>query len=101
MMMAVPENKDKLAYIGGIESARFRRPVVPGDTLIMEARMVKMKGPIGKARMMAHVENELAAECEMTFAFKECRTPDQDQVYAKIERLQRSQESEGGNGDLD
>ena len=70
MMMALPRNRGKLAYIGSIEEARFRRPVVPGDTLEIEAWVTKARGPIGKVRLVARVNGALTAECAMTFALK-------------------------------
>ncbi len=73
-MMVMPENVGKLALIGAVEGVRFRKPVVPGDTLRIEAIILKVRSGIGKARMSATVDGELVAQCEMTFALKE-RTP--------------------------
>ncbi|MEZ4573444.1 MAG: 3-hydroxyacyl-ACP dehydratase FabZ [Vampirovibrionales bacterium] len=56
----MPEAKDKLILFAGIESVRFRRQVVPGDRLEMSAELLKIKGPLGKARGEAHVNGELA-----------------------------------------
>lgn len=75
MMLALPNHKNKLAVLGGMDDVRFRRPVVPGDTLITEATIVKVRGNIGKVRMVGRVGNEVAAECEMTFALMERRRP--------------------------
>lgn len=96
MMLSVPEHQGKLAYIGSIENARFRRPVVPGDTLRMEATLLKVRGSIGKARMVAYVDNELTADCEMTFALKE--RPKEETVPAKLERIRRAFGIEEGDG---
>jgi 3-hydroxyacyl-[acyl-carrier-protein] dehydratase len=75
MIVTMPEHKGKLAYIGSIDSARFRRPVVPGDTLRIEANAVRLRDTFGKVKMEARVEGEVVAECEMTFALKQPRTP--------------------------
>ena len=46
-ILSLEENKGKLAFFGGINKARFRRKVAPGDVLSLEVEMVKVKGPIG------------------------------------------------------
>ena len=55
--LSMPENKGKLALFGGIDKAKFRRQVRPGDTLRLEVEMTK-----------ATVEGERAVSCEITFA---------------------------------
>ena len=68
MMLAVPENAGKMAYIGGVDGARFRRPVVPGDVLICETTIIKVRGEVGKVACTAKVDGELVAEAEIMFA---------------------------------
>jgi 3-hydroxyacyl-[acyl-carrier-protein] dehydratase len=99
MMLALPKHQKMLAYIGSIDNARFRKPVVPGDTLITEVKLLKVKGTIGKVSMVARVGGEVAAECEMTFALKERVAA--DQVYAKLERIRQECgiAEEGANGE--
>jgi 3-hydroxyacyl-[acyl-carrier-protein] dehydratase len=101
MILLMPEHRGKLAYIGAIENARFRRPVVPGDTLLIEASVVKLRSAIGKVRMVARVGNEIAAECDLTFALKERR--DEDDTQARLERIGQGRngatESAGGRPD--
>ncbi|MFH1189281.1 MAG: 3-hydroxyacyl-ACP dehydratase FabZ [Candidatus Omnitrophota bacterium] len=63
------ENIGKLAYFLSINNARFRKPVVPGDTLRMEVELLKVKMGIVKCRGIAKVEGEVVAEAEMMFAF--------------------------------
>lgn len=53
--------------IGGIDNVRFRRQVIPGDQLIMDIELLKLRGTIGKISGKASVEGEVAAEMEMTF----------------------------------
>lgn len=53
---------EKLAVFTGIDRMRFRRPVVPGDTLIIDVTIEAVKGPIGKARGVARVNEAIAAE---------------------------------------
>jgi 3-hydroxyacyl-[acyl-carrier-protein] dehydratase len=62
------ESDGKTPMFGGIESMRFRRPVVPGDTLRLEFELEKLRGPVGKGRVRATVEGVLAAEGSITFA---------------------------------
>ena len=46
-ILSQPENKGKTVYFGGIDKAKFKRKVVPGDVLTLELEIVKQKGPIG------------------------------------------------------
>lgn len=67
-ILSMPENKGKLAFFGGIKEARFKGRVVPGDVLMMETEIIKMKGPIGVGSAKAYVEGKLVAQAELTFA---------------------------------
>ncbi len=62
------ENRGKLALFTGIDKVRFRRQVVPGDKLELEAQIIHMKSIMGKASVKATVDGELAAEGEIMFA---------------------------------
>lgn len=55
------------AYIGGINKAKFRRKVTPGDVMKLMFEITKIKGNVGTANAVATVEGEKAAECEFTF----------------------------------
>ena len=67
-ILSLEENKGKLAFYGGINKARFRRKVVPGDVLRLEVEMVKVKGPIGVGKATAWVDGQVCCEAELTFA---------------------------------
>lgn len=69
-LLSQPEFKGKTAYFGGISSAKFKRKVVPGDVLMLETQIVKVKGPIGVGKAVATVDGEVAAMAELTFAIK-------------------------------
>ncbi|MCQ2493200.1 MAG: 3-hydroxyacyl-ACP dehydratase FabZ [Lachnospiraceae bacterium] len=62
------EFRGKTAYFAGMEKVRFKRKVVPGDTLVLEVTLVKQKGPFGIASAVATVNGETAASAELTFA---------------------------------
>jgi len=68
LLLSMTGNEGKLAYFGGIDGARFRRPVLPGDQLISEVTVLKMKGTMGKVKAVARVEGEVVAEAEYIFA---------------------------------
>lgn len=57
----------KLPLFGGVEKARFRRQVVPGDTLVLEATLGRMSARAGKGSGRATVNGELACEAELLF----------------------------------
>jgi len=60
---------DKLIYFAGIDKARFRKPVVPGDQLLIEMKVLKQKGKIWKMAGKAKVNGDLVAEAELLAAF--------------------------------
>jgi len=68
-MDASPEN-GSIYYFAGIDNARFKRPVEPGDQLILEAELLRMKAGIFKFKTSASVAGELAVEAELTCAMR-------------------------------
>lgn len=62
------ENRGTLAYTVGIEKAKFRKNVVPGDQLRMVAEVIRMRSNIGKIWVKAFVEDEVVAEAEVLFS---------------------------------
>lgn len=65
LLTSVPDPTGKLVYFTGIDAARFRRPVVPGDQLLLECTLVKLRGPLCKMRGTATVDGEKVAEAEL------------------------------------
>ena len=61
---------DMVYYFAGIDSARFKRPVEPGDQLILEVELLRMKAGIFKYKARAMVGDELAVEAELTCAMR-------------------------------
>ena len=62
-----PQFAGKLPLFGGLDAARFRRQVVPGDTLELAASIGRMSARAGKGTGRAMVNGELACECELLF----------------------------------
>lgn len=67
-ILSRPENKGKTAYFAGINNAKFKNKVLPGDVLELELEIVKEKGPIGVGKGTAKVNGKIAASAELTFA---------------------------------
>ncbi len=67
-ILSDPQWKGKTAYFAGIDRAKFRKKVIPGDVLTLETEIIKKKGPIGVGRARAFVDGKVAAEAELTFA---------------------------------
>ena len=67
-MLSKPEYKGKIAFFGGMDKAKFRRQVVPGDVLDLEVEIIKVRGPVGTGKAIASVDGEKAVSCEITFA---------------------------------
>lgn len=66
-VLSMEENKGKLALFGGIDKAKFRRQVVPGDRLRLETEIVRCKGPMGVGKAVATVDGEVACTAEIKF----------------------------------
>ena len=67
-LLSLPELKGRIAYFAGINQAKFRGKVVPGDVLILETEIIKRKGPIGIGMAKAMVDGKIVAQAELTFA---------------------------------
>ncbi len=62
------ENRGKLAFFGGIDDCRFKRVVEPGDVLTLTCEIDSVRGPIGRGKATAHVDEALAARGTLMFA---------------------------------
>ena len=58
----------KIGLFAGIDKVRFKRVVRPGDTLRLEAEMLAMHGPVGKCKVLASVDGQMACRGELMFA---------------------------------
>ncbi len=66
-LLSKDEFKGKIAYFAGINNAKFRRKVVPGDTLRLEVELIKVRGKAGIGYGIAYVEDKKVCEGELTF----------------------------------
>lgn len=70
-ILTLPEYAGRLAMFGGIDKARFRRQVRPGDTLRLEVTMETLRPNAGKGKAVASVDGEVACEMSMLFVIAE------------------------------
>ena len=68
MILAKPENREKLIYFMGIERVRFRRSVHPGDVVTIEVTAKRLRSRMGVLAGEARVDGEIVVEGTMTFA---------------------------------
>jgi 3-hydroxyacyl-[acyl-carrier-protein] dehydratase len=66
-MLIDEKHQGKIPYFTGIDNARFRRAVVPGDQLLLEVEVTRVKGNYSSAKAVAKVEGQVAAEAELMF----------------------------------
>lgn len=66
-VLSMPENKGKLAFLAGVDKARIRRQVKPGDKLVLEVEMVRMRSNFGVGNAVARVDGEVAVSAEIRF----------------------------------
>ena len=68
MILAKPENRNRLPYFMGIERVRYRRPVHPGDVVVIEANVVRLRSRMGMLKGVASVNGVRVLDGSMTFA---------------------------------
>ena len=73
MILAKPENRQRLIFFAGIERVRFRRPVHPGDVVIIEAKVIRLRSRMGLLKGDARVDGKVVIEGTMTFALGPAR----------------------------
>lgn len=66
-VLSQEENKGKTAYFAGVNNAKFKQKVVPGDCLELECQIVKVKGPLGIGAVKASVNGKVACQAEISF----------------------------------
>lgn len=75
LILAKPENRSRLIYFMGIDRVRYRHPVVAGDTLTLEATVLRLRSKMGTLRGIARVEGKVVGEGVMTFALGDAVAP--------------------------
>src|SRR6201986_274795 len=70
-VLSQPENLGKLVLIAGIDDVRFKRIVRPGETIDLVCGVRALRGPVGKGKVRAEVDGQLAVRGSLTFAVSE------------------------------
>ena len=70
LMLRRAENSGQIAYFMSAEEVKWRKPVKPGDALLIEVEMTKMRGKIGKAKGICKVQGEVVSEASVTFMLR-------------------------------
>ena len=65
VLKSIPDRENKLVLLVGVENARFRKPVVPGDSLRMDMKIIKRKASVAKMAGVATVDGAVVAEAEV------------------------------------
>src|SRR5215471_7328973 len=74
LVLAKPENRQRLPFFAGIERVRYRRPVHAGDVVEIEATVKRLRSRMGVLHGIARVDGKVAVEGTMTFALGPART---------------------------
>jgi beta-hydroxyacyl-ACP dehydratase FabZ len=80
----IDDRESKLVLLVAIENARFRRPVVPGDTLRMEMKVIKRKASVAKMAGVATVDGQEVAEAEV-----KCKLAEKEEKQPEVDRPQK------------
>ena len=68
LILAKPENREKLPFFTGIERVRYHKPVHPGDVVVIEAKVVRLRSRMGRLSGVARVGDDVVIDGTMTFA---------------------------------
>lgn len=68
MLNKILDREGKVSYFTGIDNVKFRRVIIPGDQMIMEVRIEKLRSKIARVHGTVHVDDALACEGDLTFA---------------------------------
>ncbi len=84
----LPGAEHKLAYFAALDRCRFRRPVRPGDQLITEVVVIRVRGRIGKMRVTSRVDGEVVADGVITYSMVDLEAVSQSVVDGHIVDLE-------------
>jgi len=76
LILAKPENRDKLIFFMGMERVRYKRPVGPGDVVVIEAKVHRLRSRMGVLRGVARVDGKVVLTGTMTFSLGRGASPD-------------------------
>ena len=68
ILLRMPEHQGKVGYFMSADKVKFRKPVMPGDTLFIESKLLKIRRSIASAQCRCLVNGEVTAEGELKFA---------------------------------
>ena len=71
LMIKRAEAAGQIAYFMAAENVKWRKPVRPGDVLVIDVEMTKLRGKIGKARGVCTVQGDVVSEAEVTFMLRD------------------------------
>lgn len=71
LLLTMDENRGKMAYLVGVENARMRQKVVPGDQLVIETKLTRHRQRVGKANSVIRVNDKIVAEADLLFSIGE------------------------------
>ncbi len=66
-MLSQEEHKGKLPYFAGIDNVRFKKPVLPGDQIVIYIEVLKVRGTLGKVSAVAKVDDKVAVKGTLMF----------------------------------
>lgn len=69
-VLSLSENRGKIALLGAVKNARFKRQVTPGDVLELQCTMTRQRGSVGMGTATATVDGQVAATAELVFAIR-------------------------------
>ena len=67
-LLCLPENNGKIALFGGVNKARFKRQVIPGDVVELKCELTRQEGPLGIGEAIATVGGKICVRAELLFA---------------------------------
>jgi 3-hydroxyacyl-[acyl-carrier-protein] dehydratase len=76
VLKSIPDRDQKLVFLVSVDAARFRKPVVPGDQLRLEMRVIRRKGSVAKMAGKAFVDGTLVAEAEVMCKLEDKPVPE-------------------------
>jgi len=71
LLLKIIKAANQVAYFMAADNVKWRRPVGPGDVLVMELELIKARGRIGKAKGVCKVDGEIVSEAEITFMLRD------------------------------